>query len=322
MHGRIVAVVFLELDRQAFGEIARANSRRIEGLENGQHGLDFGNAGAEFLRGGGEIAAQISGIVDEIDQVLTDHALHRIGDRQRELFAQPIRQRGFGGDEGFEIVLAVVAAAGAGAGPFRIGGRAVCGARRHRLAVVVVVLAGASAGRVVMDMAVQFELAAEVAGGLGADLAANLGADFAAVVRFAVQHRLVRGCLTVGLAARLGFRAAVEQRVALELGVDIGDQIEIGELQQLDGLHQLRRHHQRLALPYLQSLRERHEYLWRMRFSRGQTNKLVRFLLISLSYIFDGVASLFLSGLRAADLSPNTSASGVFFDACGYLLIS
>ena len=88
--GRIVAVAFLELDRQAFGEIARANAGRIEGLQNVEDGLDLRDAGAELFRRGGEVARQITGLVDQIDQVLTDHALHRIGDGERELFAQPV----------------------------------------------------------------------------------------------------------------------------------------------------------------------------------------------------------------------------------------
>ncbi len=108
-------------------------------MENRQHGFDLGDAGAELIRGSRKVAAQISGIVDQIDQVLSDHALHRIGDRKRELFAQPIRQRGFGGNKSLKIVLAILAAAGAGAGPFRIGRRTVRGAGRSRLAFVVVV---------------------------------------------------------------------------------------------------------------------------------------------------------------------------------------
>ena len=59
------------------------------------------------------------------------------------------------------------------------------------------------------------------------------------------------------------FRAvpgALQQRVALELPLHIGGKIEIGELQQLDGLHQLRRHYQRVALPNLETLSERHDF--------------------------------------------------------------
>ena len=70
--------------------------------------------------------------------------------------------------------------------------------------------------------------------------------------------------------ARLAFGGALEQRILFELPFDIGGQIQVGELQQLDGLHQLRRHHERLALPHLQSLRQCH----------ADDCKLVRFLLI------------------------------------------
>ena len=87
LHRGIVAVVFLELDREALGEIARADAGRIEGLQDGEHGFDFGDAGAEPFRGRREIAGQIAGFVDQIDQVLPDHAPHRIGDGERQLLA-------------------------------------------------------------------------------------------------------------------------------------------------------------------------------------------------------------------------------------------
>jgi len=150
-----------------------------------------------------------------------------------------------------------------------------------------------------------------VLGALRFGLAARLAV--AAVPNLTGLGRLVGGLRAVGAGRRLAFGVAgFEQGIALELGVDIGDQVEIGELQQLDGLHQLRRHHQRLALPYLQSLRERHEGLWRMRLLTWLTDNLVRFLLISLSYIFHGVASLFLSGLRPAAHPLNALIGSVF----------
>ena len=62
--------------------------------------------------------------------------------------------------------------------------------------------------------------------------------------------------------------------IVLEFVLHIGGTVEIGELQQFDGLHQLRRHHQRLALPDLESLGQRHFGL------RG----LVRFLLFRLHH--------------------------------------
>ena len=76
---------------------------------------------------------------------------------------------------------------------------------------------------------------------------------------FAVGRRSVRRLRAVGLGlGRPVLDAAVEQRIALEFRFDVSDQIEIRELQQLDRLHQLRRHHQRLALADLESLRKRH----------------------------------------------------------------
>ena len=195
---------------------------------------------------------QIAGLVDQIDEVVADHAPYRIDDLERQLLAQPIRQRRFRRHEGFEVELAVVAAAGADAGPFRIAARRVGGALAARRGVI--------GNRGVVDV---------VLGALRFGLAARLAV--AAVPNLAGLGRLVGGLRAVGAGRRLAVGGAgLEQRVALELGVHIGDQVEIGELQQLDGLHQLRRHHQRLALPDLESLGQRHE-------NRG---KLVRFLLV------------------------------------------
>ena len=109
-HRRIVAVALLELDREAFGQVARADAGRIERLQDGQHRLDFGARRPEFFRDGIEIAAQVAGLVDHIDQVLADHAANRIGDRQRHLFGQMVGERRLRGDEGFEVVVAVLAA--------------------------------------------------------------------------------------------------------------------------------------------------------------------------------------------------------------------
>ena len=81
-----------------------------------------------------KIAGEIAGLVDQIDQILPDHATRRIGDRERELLGEMIGERRLGGDEGFEIVVAVVATASSRRGPFRIAGGDVadCRARRGR----------------------------------------------------------------------------------------------------------------------------------------------------------------------------------------------
>ena len=49
LHRRIEAVALLELDREAFGEIARADARRIEALQDREHRLDLGQRRAELL---------------------------------------------------------------------------------------------------------------------------------------------------------------------------------------------------------------------------------------------------------------------------------
>ena len=57
LHGGIEAIAFLELDGEAFGEIARAHARRIEALQDRQHGIDLGGGGAELLGDRRQIAA-------------------------------------------------------------------------------------------------------------------------------------------------------------------------------------------------------------------------------------------------------------------------
>ena len=106
LHRRIEAVALPELDRQAFVEIARAYAGRIEALQDGEHRFDFRQRRAELLRHGRKIAGEIAGLVDQIDEVLADHAPHRIADREHELLGEMIGERDLGGDEGFEIVVA------------------------------------------------------------------------------------------------------------------------------------------------------------------------------------------------------------------------
>ena len=144
---------------------------------------------------------------------------------------ETVRQRGLGGDEGFEIVVAVIAAAGADCRPFGVGGRSALGPRgglapRRRERRCRAAYRGAPRWRAAV--------------GRSSDLRPRF-----AVVRTA---RPARPWRRPARPPAFVFRTPLEQRIALEFGLDIGDQIEIGELQQLDRLHQLRRHHQRLAL--------------------------------------------------------------------------
>ena len=133
LHRGIEAVLFPELDREAFAQIARAHAGRIEGLQDREHGLDFGLRRAEPLRDRIEIADEVTGLVDQIDEMPADHAPHRIRDRQRKLLAEVIREGRLGGDESFEIVVAVLASARTDARPFRVRGRLGLRGPRRRL---------------------------------------------------------------------------------------------------------------------------------------------------------------------------------------------
>ncbi len=128
LHRRIETVAFLQLDGEALGEIARAHAERFECLQNRKDELDVASLRAKFVGNGIEIAGEIAGLVDHIDQVLADHAAGRIGDRQRQLFGKMIGKGDLGRGVGFEVVI-VVLATRTDAGPFRISRRWHLGGR-------------------------------------------------------------------------------------------------------------------------------------------------------------------------------------------------
>src|SRR5262249_46794584 len=105
---------------------------RIERLQDFQHRLDLGGRRAELLAHRGEGAVEIAGVVDEIDQVLADHAPRRIRNSERELLGEGIGERDLGRHERLEIVGAAIAPAAAGAGPFRIASRRLAVGARAR----------------------------------------------------------------------------------------------------------------------------------------------------------------------------------------------
>jgi hypothetical protein len=236
-HRGVEAVALFQLNCEAFGQAARAHAGRIEVLQHAEYGFQLGERRTELFGNGPQIGGEIAGLVDGIDQVLGDHAMNRIGDRQRELFGEMIAQRRLGGDEGFEIVVAVLAAAGADTGPFRIGGGLGLSRALRRLAGI---------GKDVLDRSVERVLDRRRAVDVG--FCPLVLGRFARGISEGIRGVLarLRGLLALG---------ALQQRVALQFTFHIGRQIEIGELQQLDGLHQLRRHHERLALPEFESLR-------------------------------------------------------------------
>ncbi len=77
LHRRVVAIEFAQLDRQALAQVSRADAGRIEFLQHREHRLDVLGRCAEPLGGLAEIRRQIARLIDEIDQVLADHALRR-----------------------------------------------------------------------------------------------------------------------------------------------------------------------------------------------------------------------------------------------------
>ena len=218
LHGRIEAIALLELYGKTFREIAGANTRRIEALKDRQHCFDLSTRGAELLRHRPNITAEVAGVVHEIDQVLADHAPHRIGHGKRELFGQMIGKRCFGRNESLQIVAVNVVACLTNAAPFE-GPAQILATRERR--------PPASARGT-----------SRLSGPLGAASRAPKIASCGHPLRLASPGRL---------GPRLAHWQAPGAGCVRAL-LDIGNQIEVGELQQLDGLHQLRRHHQGMAL--------------------------------------------------------------------------
>ena len=208
----------------------------------GSNGFDLGQRRPELLGHRRQLAGEVAGLVDHVDQELPDHPPDRIGNRQRKLLGEMIGQRSLGRHAGFQIVVAVLAPAIADAGPVGRTHR-LLDARALRLLAAVV-------GEFV------FEIGAEP---LFDGAAAGLQVFVDPVGRtvrlgsreIAAAELRVTGFRRAFDNARLALGGALEQGILFELPLDVGGQIQVRELQQLDGLHKLRRHHERLALPHL-----------------------------------------------------------------------
>ena len=125
LHRGVIAIEFAELDREALAQIPRANAGRIEFLQYREHRIDILLRCTEPLGGLSQIGGNVAGLVDQIDQILSDHALRRRGEGNRQLLGEMAAERHLGGDKGFEIVIVVIRRAAA---PFGIGGG--CGVLR------------------------------------------------------------------------------------------------------------------------------------------------------------------------------------------------
>ena len=77
-HGRVEAVLFLQLQRQALGQIPRHHTSWLEGLRRRQDGLDPGALQTQPVGDLVEVGAQIAIFISEVDQVCPDQAVDRI----------------------------------------------------------------------------------------------------------------------------------------------------------------------------------------------------------------------------------------------------
>ena len=84
-HGRIETVLLAQLQRQTFGEVARADSRRLEGLDQSNGLFDPLGRDAEPFGDVLRAFAQIAGLVDGVDDGEADHPLDRVAGRDRQL---------------------------------------------------------------------------------------------------------------------------------------------------------------------------------------------------------------------------------------------
>jgi len=108
---RVVAVLLLELQRQALGKRAREYARRVERLQAGKNFFDLRLRCTELLSDRTEVGPwQVAGLVDHVDEILTDQPLDRLLEHQRHLCGQVLAQRDVVGEEGFDVD--VVAGAG------------------------------------------------------------------------------------------------------------------------------------------------------------------------------------------------------------------
>ena len=233
-----------QLQRQTFGEVARADARRLEGLDQGDGLFDPLRRDAEpfgdFLRA----FAQIAGLVDGVDHGEADHPLDRIAGRDRQLLVQEIRQ--------------------------------TCSGWRHRLRYWAprhwsIAAAGPRPGGIGKPQA--SSLCCSAAGESSRSpskafstsvprLSARPSRRGRELRRCSSRPRRDRRQESAGASPASGSLAASipvgagsgpssarsSKRIALKLFLDKGRQLGAGILQQLDRLQQLRRHRQRLAL--------------------------------------------------------------------------
>ena len=200
---RVVAVGILELQRQAFGEIAREHTGWVEALQLGEHALDENDGRAEPHGDIVETARQVAQLVQHVNEVHADQPFGRVRHHQVQLLGEVVGQRARRGNELLEV--------------------GVLGA----VSVVLARLDGRPAG-LVAPRAVSVQWTAPPAR-LGGRLAARL-----AVLRGAFRFIGLPGGL-VPLQERVALQLVLNEHAEIE----IGQLQEANSLLQLGGHHQL-----------------------------------------------------------------------------------
>jgi hypothetical protein len=102
-HGGVAAVLLLQLQREAFAQVAGKHAARLEALHHRQGLLDEIERRAEQLAKRCKIALQVPGLIGHVDEMMADQPAGRVGEDKRELIGKMVLQRPLLGDIGFEI---------------------------------------------------------------------------------------------------------------------------------------------------------------------------------------------------------------------------
>ena len=236
LHGRVEAVAFLELQRQAFLQRTGHHPGRLEALHQLDHALNAVLGHAQLLGRGVHFQTQIAVLLHHFGQPRPDKPGLGVSNRHGKLGQQVIFQRDRrGAGRVFHAGIVKPALARACTRPVRVAADAV-------------LVGHALIGMKTVGISVQ--------GGFGGGADAVVAdLDFLnAVALFALTGHF-------GLFGPLLAVIALQKGILFQFGLDEFRKLDIRQLQQFDRLLQLRRHDQGLALSDLKSLRDRHNSL-------------------------------------------------------------
>jgi hypothetical protein len=97
--------LFPKLDCQTFAERSRKDARRIERLQRVQDGFHILGASAEAGGNLLDVAQHVTGLVELIDEMLSNQEAGRIDDQEGDLLVQVVAQRHLAGDEIIQVVV-------------------------------------------------------------------------------------------------------------------------------------------------------------------------------------------------------------------------